>query len=171
MDSARLERPIKNCPSMLYHTRHQTHRFDRAGRKHIAVCGPLVPLLFLSFLLGPTVAGAEWMAVDKRFQPADPQTVYYDPDSIHRENDMATVWELTNIQWKGESPTPRFLSAQTQKQFDCPRLRFRVRAVQQFSRHMAKGKTWSGYIENGNWQAVEAQSVNHGLWEAACKLK
>ena len=171
MYPAELEMAIKTFPSMSSHTTHQAHSIADPCRKRLVAYRILVPLLFLSFLLGPIVASAEWMKVDKRFQPSDPQTVYYDPDSIHRENDMATVWELTNIQWKGESSTPRFLSAKTQKQFDCPRLRFRVRAVQQYSRHMAKGKTWSGYIENGNWQAVEAQSVNHGLWEAACKQK
>jgi hypothetical protein len=47
--------------------------------------------------------------------------------------------------------------------------RFRVLAIVEFSREMATGKSASGYIENGNWQQVEPQSVNQALWDTVCK--
>ena len=128
-------------------------------------------LLMTISILSHNAAHAEWAVVDKRYQTPKLNTVYFDPQTIRRDNDLATLWELTDIKWAEGALTPRFLSEKTQKQFDCPRLRFRVLAVEQFSRQMGTGKSWSGYIENGNWQAVEAQSVNHGLWEAACKKK
>jgi len=126
-------------------------------------------LLMTLSILSHSPAHAGWVAVDKRFQTPSTQTVYFDPDTIRRENDLAALWQLTDIKWGDGALTPRFLSAKTQKQFDCPRLRFRVLAVEQFSRQMATGKSWSGYIENGNWQAVEPQTVNHALWKAACR--
>jgi hypothetical protein len=69
----------------------------------------------------------------------------------------------------GEPPTPRFLSAKTHKQFDCARARFRVLAVIEFSRQLATAKSSSGYIENGSWQPVNAQTPEQGLWEAVCR--
>lgn len=63
----------------------------------------------------------------------------------------------------GEPPTPKFLSAKTHKQFDCAKDRFLVLAVVEYSREMATGNSAGGYIENGNWQQVEPQSVNQAL--------
>jgi hypothetical protein len=45
----------------------------------------------------------------------------------------------------------------------------RVLAVVEFSREMATGQSASGYIENGNWQQVEPQSVDQALWDAVCR--
>ena len=115
----------------------------------------------------PAYAG--WVAVEKQYQTLELQTVYFDPETIRRENHLATLWQLANIKWMDGAPTPRFLSAKTHKQFDCARPRFRVLEIVQFSRQMATGKSWNGYIENGNWQAVELQTVNHALWESACR--
>ncbi|MGQ0666063.1 MAG: surface-adhesin E family protein [Nitrospiraceae bacterium] len=128
-------------------------------------------ILIALLILGYSPAHAGWVTVEKRFQTLNLQTVYFDPDTIRRESDLATLWQLADIKWIDGAPTPRFLSAKTHKQFDCPRLRFRLLAIVEYSRQMATGKSWSGYIENGNWQTVEAQSVNHALWEAACKKK
>lgn len=114
----------------------------------------------------PVSAG--WLAVDKRYQTPNTQTLYFDPDTIHQDGNLATLWQLADVKWADGAPTPRFLSAKTHKQFDCARPRFRVLEIVQFSRQMATGKSWNGYIENGNWQPVEPQTVDHALWEAAC---
>jgi len=140
-------------------------------RKRPAVCGLVFGLLIALPMLSPTSVHAGWVTVEKRFQTPSTQTVYFDPETIRRQNDLATLWQLADIKWSDGAPTPRYLSAKTHKQFDCLRLRVRVLAIVEFSRQMATGKSWSGYIENGNWQAVEAQSVNHALWKAACKKR
>jgi hypothetical protein len=114
---------------------------------------------------------AGWVAVEKRYQPPSTQTVYFDPDTIRQEGNRATLWQLADIKWIDGTPTPRFLSAKTHKQFDCARLRFRVLEIVEYSRQMASGKSRSGYIENGNWQPVESRTVDHALWETACKKK
>lgn len=130
---------------------------------------------FLSFLIVGLIllhdrpAGAEWIALDKRYQPQGKQTLYYDPLTIRREGNWVTIWQLTDIKWKGESPTPRFLSATTHKQFDCLQWRVRVLQVVEFSRNMGTGKSRSGYIENGNWQQIEPKSADHGLAAIVCR--
>ncbi|MDH5640358.1 MAG: hypothetical protein OEY28_03615 [Nitrospira sp.] len=128
----------------------------------------LAGLLVLAVLLVYHPAHAEWVALEKRHQPRGKQTVYYDSDSILREENWVTIWQLTNTKWMGEAPTPRFLSLKSHKQFDCMRWRFRVLAVVEFSRNMATGKSNSGYIENGGWQKIESQSPDQGLAEIVC---
>lgn len=127
-------------------------------------------LVALSALV-PSPVSASWVAVDKRYQTPSTQTVYFDPDTIHQDGHLATLWQLVDVKWADGAPTPRFLSAKTHKQFDCARPRFRVLEIVQFSRQMATGKSWNGYIENGNWQPVEPQTVDHALWEAACRKR
>lgn len=126
-------------------------------------------LLILTLLLGHEPAYAGWVALDSRYQPKGKQTFYFDPDTIRRDGNWVTLWQLVDTKWMGESPTPRFLSAKTHKQIDCTRWRFRILAVVEFSRQMATGKSWGGYIENGNWQQIEPQTVDHGLLEQACR--
>lgn len=140
-------------------------------RKRPAVYGLILGLLLGFAILDQDLAHAGWVVVDKRFQTPSAQTVYFDPDTIRQNGNMATLWQLADIKWLDGAPPPRFLSATTHKQFDCPRLRFRVLEIVQFSRQMATGKSWNGYIENGNWQTVESQTINHALWEAACRKK
>lgn len=122
-------------------------------------------------ILSHSPGHAGWVAVEKRYQTPSTQTVYFNPDTISRDGTWATLWQLADIKWLDGAPTPRFLSAKTHKQFDCARLRYRVLEIVEYSRQMASGKSRSGYIENGNWQPVESQTVNHALWEAACRKR
>ncbi|MCP9452864.1 MAG: hypothetical protein NNA23_09295 [Nitrospira sp.] len=130
----------------------------------------LTSLLILAIILlsgGP--AWAKWIALDKQYQPQGKQTFYYDPQTIQQKGNWVTIWQLTDIKWMGESPTPRFLSATTHKQFDCLGWRVRILQVVEFSRNMGAGKSRSGYIENGNWQRIEPQSADHGLARIVCR--
>lgn len=131
---------------------------------------PVSRFVILALILLPAhPARAEWIALDKRYQPQGTQTVYYDPQTIRREGNRVTIWQLTDIKWRGESPTPRFLSATTHKQFDCLQWRVRILQVVEFSRNMGTGKSRSGYIENGNWQQIELNSADHGLAGIVCR--
>ncbi|MCP9449152.1 MAG: hypothetical protein NNA21_03705 [Nitrospira sp.] len=131
---------------------------------------PLIGLaLPIALILHGSPAWGGWIALDKRYQPKSKQVVHYDPETIHRDGNLVTVWQLLDIPWKGEPPTPRFLSATTHKQFDCRLWRVRILQVVEFSRNMATGKSRSGYIENANWQPIEPQSVDHGLGEIVCR--
>lgn len=112
----------------------------------------------------PVLAG--WVALEKSYQPTSRETLYFDPDTIHREGGRATLWQLTDITWNS---TTRFLSATTQKEFDCEGSRVRVLQVIEFSRQMGKGRSTAGYIQQGGWQPVGEAGINHALLAVACK--
>jgi hypothetical protein len=124
---------------------------------------PVLSLIFLLFGNGPVYAG--WVALEKPYQTAGLETVYFDPETIHRNGNRATLWQLTDIKWNS---TTRFLSTKIHKEFDCERPRVRVLQVIEFSRQMGTGRSTAGFIENGNWQPAEERSANHALWKAAC---
>ena len=126
-------------------------------------------VLVAALLLAHHPASAEWIALEKRHQPQGKQTVYFSPDSIVREGNWVTIWQLTDTTWMGEPPTPRFLSAKTHKQFDCARWHFRILRIVEFSRQMATGKSTNGYIENGSWQRISPQTPDQGLAEIVCR--
>lgn len=125
------------------------------------------PLCLLSVVLivwaNPVFAG--WIAIEKEYQPAGLETIYVDPEQIQRTDTRATLWQLTDLKWNN---TTRFLSLKTHKEFDCANSRVRTLQVIEFSRQMGTGRSRSGYIENGNWQAIGTQGANHALSKAAC---
>ncbi|MBX3329845.1 MAG: hypothetical protein KF722_05560 [Nitrospira sp.] len=126
--------------------------------------GFIVLLMLLSS--GPVYAG--WVAIEKQYQPTGLETLYFDPETIHREGTRTTLWQLTDLKWNS---TTRFLSFKTHKEFDCAQSRVRVLQVIEFSRQMGTGRSAPGYIESGNWQPVEERGVNHALWKAACEKR
>jgi hypothetical protein len=126
----------------------------------------LIILLFLS----SAPAYAEWVAVEKDYLSPGLQTVYIDPDSIRREGNMLTMWQLIDFKWgQGNGRgAHRFSSTKTQKQFDCPQKRLRLLAFTEFSRHMGTGIAANGYVDKDNWLPVEPESISQALWEVVC---
>ena len=126
----------------------------------------LSALLFL----GTVPAYAEWVAVEKDYLSPGLQTVYIDPDSIRREGNMVTMWQLIDFKWgQGNGRgAHRFSSTKTQKQFDCPQKRLRLLAFTEFSRHMGTGIAANGYVDKDNWLPVEPESISQALWEVVC---
>ena len=126
----------------------------------------LIIFLFLSSI----PAYAEWVAVEKDYLLPGLQTVYVDPESIRREGNLVTIWQLIDFTWMQGNPRGphRFLSTKTHKQFDCAGKRVRLLAFTEFSRGMGTGMPGDGYVDKDNWLPVEAESMSHALWEAAC---
>jgi surface-adhesin protein E len=126
----------------------------------------LITLLFLS----NAPAYAEWVAVEKDYLLPGLQTVYIDPDSIRREGNMVTMWQLIDFKWgQGNGRgAHRFSSTESHKQFDCAEKRIRFLAFTEFSHHMGTGITANGYVDTGNWLSVEPESINQALWEMVC---
>ena len=129
-------------------------------------CWFLVTLLFLTTV----PAYAEWQAVEKDYLAPGLQTVYIDPDSIRREGNLVTMWQLIDFTWMQGNPRgpTRFFSTKTHKQFDCAGKRLRLLAYTEFSHHMGTGIAANGYVDKDNWLPVEAESMSHALWEVAC---
>ncbi len=122
----------------------------------------LVVLFMFSY--DPVHAG--WVVIEKQYQPTGLETMYFDPSTIQRAGERATLWQLTDIKWNS---TTRFLSSKTHKEFDCEGSRVRVLQVIEFSRQMGAGRSTAGYIKNGGWQVIEAHSVDHALSTTACE--
>ena len=126
----------------------------------------LITLLVLSH--GPVYA--EWVAVEKKYQTPDRQTVYIDPATIRRDGNLVTLVILIDWTWMQGNyvGTPRFLSTTTHKQFDCAAKRLRLLAFTEYYGRMATGRAAVGYVDQDNWLPVEPESLNHALWEVAC---
>src|SRR6185503_9775724 len=126
--------------------------------------------LILLLVLSSRSVYAEWVAVEKDYLAPGRQTVYIDPDSIHSEGNLVTLWQLIDFKWmQGSARGPaRFMSTKTHKQFDCDGKRVRLLAFTEFSHSMGTGISVDGHIDSGHWMPIEPDSVNHALWEAAC---
>ena len=126
----------------------------------------LITLLVLSSV----PAYAEWVAVEKDYLLPGIQTLYVDPDSIGREGNLVTLWQLIDFKWmQGSARGPtRFLSTKTHKQFDCGGKRLRLLAFTEYSRNMGTGIAADGHVDRGNWLSVEPESMNQALWEVVC---
>ena len=128
-------------------------------------------VLFTVLILAHGPVWAEWVAIDARYQSHPLQTAYIDPDTIRREGHMVVISAL--IDWKamqgGRSPT-RFYSTKLTKQFDCAERRVRTLGATDFDGHRGMGEVigGSGYSSEGHWVAIEPETLNQGLWEAAC---
>lgn len=122
-------------------------------------------VLTAALIVWATPAYAGWVAIEKPYQPAGLETIYFDPEQIQRSGTRATLWQLTDIKWNS---TTRFLSLKTHKEYDCEQSRVRILQVIEFSRQMGTGRSRSGYIDNGNWQPIGGPSADHALWKAAC---
>lgn len=121
--------------------------------------------LTMALIIWTSPVFAEWVAIEKQYQPAGLETIYFDPKQVQRTDIRVTLWQLTDLKWNN---TTRFLSLKTHKEFDCANSRVRTLQVIEFSRQMGAGRSRSGYIENGNWQAIGTQDANHALSKAAC---
>jgi hypothetical protein len=126
----------------------------------------LITLLMLSSV----PAYAEWVAVEKDYLLSGLQTVYVDPDTIRREGNLVTIWQLIDFKWmKGNGRgAHRFFSTKTHKQFDCAEKRLRLLAFTEFSQHMGTGISADGYVDKDNWLPVEPESISQALWKVAC---
>lgn len=114
-------------------------------------------------------ASADWVALEPRYQSAGLQTYYVDPTTIRRDGHFVTLWQLTDFRWKqGGKVGHRFLSAKTQKQFDCQARRVRLLAFTDFSDHMGNGTPMDGLVDPVTWLPVDPEGINHALWELAC---
>ncbi len=162
---------------------HRRFPLPCVGTYHAGTSHPLLPAYFSGFwslitllFLSTVPAYAEWVAVEKDYLSPGIQTVYVDPDSIRREGNLVTLWQLIDFKTMqgnaGMGPfgfgPHRFLSTKTHKQFDCAGKRLRLLEFTEFSRRMGTGIAANGYVDNGNWLQVEPESINHALWEVAC---
>jgi hypothetical protein len=127
-------------------------------------------LLVMLLILVSRPAIAEWIALDSPYQTPGLRTVYIDPVTIRPEGQLVTLIELRDYRsGQGGLVGRRFLSATSQKQFDCPAQRYRLLAYTDFAGPMGTGNAEIGAVDPDTWHTIEADSMNQTLWEMACK--
>lgn len=125
--------------------------------------------MLLGMIGGP--AFAEWVPTDGKYQSPGLRMVYIDTASIRREGNLATISALIDWKWmQGNRSPSRFYSTRMTKQFDCAEKRVRSMAATDFYGHMGTGEPigGGGCTSEGHWIAIKPQTLNQGLWEAAC---
>lgn len=158
----------------MWYLAYKSHMNRRTLKENGHALPPASALCFWSLItfliLSNIPAYAEWVAVEKDYLLPGFQTVYVDPDTIRREGNLVTIWQLIDFKWmQGSARGPaRFSSTKTLKQFDCTEKRLRLLAFTEFSLQMGTGKPIDGYVDNENWLPVEPDSINYALWQLAC---
>lgn len=124
--------------------------------------------LFALLVLSSGPAYAEWVLVT-----ADESgtTVYVDPSTIRRKEDLANLWTLYDSKSVETVPGGSFLSIKRQKEYDCAEARSRTLAETLFSGNMGKGKVVLIDTDERKWQPVEPGSIGQILWKYACGKK
>ncbi len=151
--------PVTSC-------RHKVSHFLKLPSADLAGFWLLITVLFLMNI----PAHAKWVALEKGYLVPGLQTVYVDPDTIQREGNLVTIWQLTDFKWMQRSARgpARFLSTKTHKQLDCRKKLVRLLAYTEFSLQMGTGIRVDGYVDRDRWLPVEPESINDALWQLAC---
>ena len=126
-------------------------------------------LITLLILLCSGPAYAEWVKVTVNVQ--EEATLYVNPDTIRRKEEMVRMWVLTDYKsiriLQGES----YLSIKGQEEYDCDEERSRDLALMAFSGNMGGGKAVYSTSREGTWAPVALKTVGHVMWKFACGKK
>ena len=124
----------------------------------------LITLLVLSS--GP--AYAEWVAIGST---DDGMTVYADPDTVRRKEEMVKMWVLLDFKTTQTVASHLMLSIKAQEEYDCDGKRRRVLTYSEFSGNMGGGKEVNSTSGEGTWRPVVLEGVVQTLWTFACGKK
>ena len=122
----------------------------------------LTALLVLSS--GP--AYAEWVKVSGNEQ--GDMTVYVNPDTVRRKEEMVEMWVLFDFKTTHTVAGHLMLSIKGQEEYDCDGKRRRVLTFSEFSGNMGGGKEINSTSQEGTWVPVAPESVVQTLWTFAC---
>jgi hypothetical protein len=126
-------------------------------------------LITLLTLLCSGPAYAEWVKVTGNAQ--EDATLYVNPDTIRRKEEMVRMWVLTDYKTirtvRGES----YLSTKGQEEYDCDGEHSRYLTLMVFSGNMGGGKAVYSTPRESAWEPVELETVGHVLWKFACDKK
>lgn len=134
------------------------------------LCTALLLILLTFLVLDSRTLYAAWVALDKQYQSPGLQTLYVEPDSIRRDGNFVTLWQMTDYQWKQGNiiGSRRIFSTKTQKQFDCPNHRLRLLSYTDYLGHMGTLRPADGYVDQDVWMPVRPDSIDQALYDLAC---
>lgn len=113
---------------------------------------------------------AEWVALNMPEQSSGLQTVYIDAAATRHIGHLVTVVTLIDWKWmQGNRSPTRFYSTKLTKRFDCSKTRLQRLSYTDFYGHMGTGRVIAAYEGESSWYPVEPESLDHTLWEIACR--
>ena len=122
----------------------------------------LITLLVLSS--GPVYA--EWVLVNGDDEAE--LTVYVDPDTIHRKENLVTMLSLIDYRTIQIIAGDSLLSIQRQNEYDCAEAHTRILAFTWFSGNMGSGQVVHSDSDEDKWIPVAPESIGQLLWKRAC---
>jgi hypothetical protein len=98
-------------------------------------------------------------------------TVYVDPDSIRRKENLVKMWQLYDYKTRQTVAGDSLLSIKRYNEFDCIGARTRMLAYTWFAGNMATGKVVYSTPDEQQWEPVVPGTINRTLWKVACDKK
>jgi hypothetical protein len=139
-------------------------RLSAYGSSMLRAAFVLIALLF------STVASAEWVRVGGNNNVG----VYADPASISKKGHIATMTSLLNytrVQTDRSIGKKPYLSQKDTREYDCVNERHRLVRFSLRSQFMFAGELVRSNADDGEWRAVEPDSLGAALWKFACGKK
>jgi hypothetical protein len=124
-------------------------------------------LLIMLLVLSASPAYAEWVEIDS----TDTYTLYADPDTILRKEDLVKMWVLYDYKIAMSVKGEMTFSAMSQSEYDCVAESSRSLAFTFFSGHMRTGETLYSNSYIGKWEPVPPGGISHSMWKFACDKK
>ena len=123
----------------------------------------------ITLLVSSVPAYAEWVEVGGNEEAG--VTVYADPDTISRKENLAKMWALFDSKTTQNIGVGLFMSHKDQREYDCTIERYRLLTFMQFSGNMESGTVGYSSSGDGRWIPVQPGSLDQSLWKLACDKK
>lgn len=97
--------------------------------------------------------------------------IYMDYSTIRRKDNLVEMWDLYDFASGRSVKDKTFLSAKTQREYDCIEKSVRILAFTNFSGHMGRGNVVQSIVYETEWEPVKPRSLAKSLWDIACSMK
>jgi len=122
-------------------------------------------ILFLALLVLSGSAMAEWVRVAKSTMG---DTYYADPASILKNGNMVKMLVLNDLKIAAIYSGDKYLSAKSQREYDCKGEQERILNLSLYSLNMGNGRAiWFGN-DATEWIRVAPGSISEIFWRYAC---
>jgi hypothetical protein len=123
-------------------------------------------------VLSVGLAQAEWVDIGGKVERGLTEyRVYIDPDNIHRNGDMVTLWALFDYMTIQSIVGGPWLSSKAQRQFDCAENRIRLLGYMTFTGNMGSGEPVFSNTDQSKWEPIAPDSIDRRLSDIACGKK
>lgn len=116
-------------------------------------------------MLSSGPAYAEWMKINEN----DTYTVYADPDTIRRKEDLVKIWILYDYKTPQSATGVAHLSDSIQMEANRTEKLQRRLAYTWWSGNMKDGNVVFSHSGEGNWIPIRPGTVGHTLWSFGCR--